>query len=388
MIKIPPARFYLMSVFPASVWIYLILLPSTFYAIDLGARAWQVGLMGSSVLGAYALLCPVMARVPLKIWAKVGIALTLYTCLPALALLAGNFWHLWAVVIWLGCAGALYWPSVEVALCEGRPAHEITKNLGSFNISWGTGVFVGALVSGRIYEFDPHLPFIIASAAALIALALLFHLPRPLPAPITPAPAEQAMRDVPPPDAARSFVRLCLLLNFLTYFTVTMLLYLFPTLGVRLEFKPGSVSFLIALSLLSQIVVFYGLRNTRFWHYRLWPMMACTLTAVACFFVIGSVRQYWVLALAFLLVGLYRGVSSFNSLFYSMVSPVSRARSAARHEMVVGLGCCLGPIAGGLLAEVTDLSAPFLLCSFVALAAFGIEVRFLLRQTRKRRAER
>ena len=376
-----------MSVFPASVWIFLTLLPSTFYAIDLGAEAWQVGLMGSSVLGAYALLCPVMARVPLRIWAKVAIAFALYACSPALALLAGSFWQLWAAIIWVGCAGALYWPSVEVALCEGQPTHEIRRNLGSFNISWGTGVFVGALVSGRIYELDPHLPFIMASAAALVALALLFRLPGRLPGRVTPAPAEQAKRDVPTPQFARSFVRLCLLLNFLTYFAVTMLQYLYPKLGDSLQFRPGSISFLISLSLLSQIAVFYGLRNTRFWHYRLWPMMLFTLTAAVCFFVIGSVRQYWLLALAFLLVGLYRGVSSFNSLFYSMASPQSSGRSAARHEMVVGLGCCLGPLAGGLLAQVTNLSAPFLLCSFVALGAFGIQVGFLLRQPRSRRAE-
>ena len=297
---------------------------------------------------------------------------------------AGGFWPLCALFFTTALGGAIYWPTIEGIICEGRTREQIRRNLGTFNVLWSVGMAVGVLLTGTLYELRPSLPFHIAACNVGVLFVAFLLLPSP------PLLSPQANDAPDQPEAARpqagvSFLYLSRVMMFLCYFAVFNLRFLFPKYGEHLGFSESQVSLLLFVVLLSQTLTFLALRTTGFWHYRFWPLIVAAVVGSASFFVIGSVQNYFVLVLSFVFIGLFTGCCYFSGIYYSMARPKAGVESAAWHEATLALGAALGPIVGGAFADVTgSYAAPFFLSGAVMLIALGVTVQFFMRSVEAR----
>jgi MFS family permease len=172
-----------------------------------------------------------------------------------------------------------------------------------------------------------------------------------------------------PPGLSNKFLFLARLINFLAYVSVSNLRALFPKQGIEMGFSPTSITALLALAMLGQCATFLFLRNTGFWHYRIWPFLASTAAAALSFLVISRSPGFVVLAIPFMLAGVLTGVTYFSSIYYSMTHARAGVESAAWHESILSAGTMLGPIAGGTFAQAAHRAgaAPVVSAAFAAL---------------------
>ena len=92
------------------------------------------------------------------------------------------------------------------------------------------------------------------------------------------------------------------------------------------------------------------------------------------------------LGLAFAGLGVGFGVTYSYSLYYSVVGSVDKGAASGRHEMVLGMGALLGPLAGGAAAEMLHTQrAPYVLGAAVMLLSLGAQ-GLLFYSARSRRA--
>ena len=383
----PRSRAYYFACVPlVSVIISLAFLSAIFVATDVfNAEEWKLGLLGAAVTGTYALLCPILGRLIGHVdpKPKVIAVCLMYVAVGSVAPQLRSLWLLLALLGLLGLAGAIYWPMIESVVCEGCTRAQMRRNLGTFNVLWCGGVTCGTILAGPLYDVSAYWPFYVAAAIAVALLILFIVIPSPrgTQEEVDAASSSDHEEKEVPREVANSFLYLSKVLVFLAYFTYGCLRSLFPKYGAQMGLSATAVSFLLFVAVGGQTVTFLLFRNTGFWHYRFWPLLATTAAAAAAFFVVGSAADVPAFIVPFLCIGLFLGCSYFSSIYYSMARPGAGAESAAWHEMTLGTGSTLGPIVGGLFAMHTEsITAPFVLSGVVAVIGLGITVQFFLRR--------
>ena len=379
---------YLASVPLLGGVIPMVMLSATFVAVDFGAKPWHLGLLGCGMAGTYALFCPIFGRLLGRAHPKAKgiVACAMFVLVSALMAQVSGFWLLFALVIVIGLAGAIYWPTITGVICEGRTRAGVRRSLGTYNVLWCFSNACGTFLAGRLYEVGRAWPFHVGACLAAVALLLLavMRSPNAHDAASESASGPHDCEDEVPRELATTFFYLSRVINFLAFFTLGSLRYLFPKYGEMAGFSPSTISTLLFVLVMAQGATFVLFRNTGFWHYRFWPLLLTAAGAAVSFFVVASVPNLTVLVVAFLCIGVFLGCSFFSSIYYAMARPAAGVESAAWHETAVGVGLAIGPIAGGLFAQKTgSITAPFLLSGVVAAIGFGITVQFLLRLIRR-----
>ena len=129
---------------------------------------------------------------------------------------------------------------------------------------------------------------------------------------------------------------------------------------------------------LSQTLTFYGLGLSHKWRYRALPLILFQLVTLVGLVVIFTAHSLPLFFVAFVFVGVGRGMTNFSSLFYSVNITSQRGSSAAIHETVLGTGFLLGPLIGGAVAQRFSLKAPYLAAA--AVVAVGILIQILTKR--------
>jgi MFS family permease len=107
------------------------------------------------------------------------------------------------------------------------------------------------------------------------------------------------------------------------------------------------------------------------WQYRLWPLVAVQLGSAAGMLVVfwGAGAVLWGTGLTALGLGL--GLTFYSSVLYSLeYSHSRRGLRAGIHESFVGSSMLLGPVCGGLVANMTgNLKSPWLMGAAIPFVA-------------------
>jgi len=287
--------------------------------------------------------------------------------------MAGRIELLLGLVVASGAIMALFWPSIMVLLASlsSGQARGLGRALSLFNISWSTGLLVGAVVAGALWDWVARGSFYFSVGAGIVILILLQ---------LTPGGASRGGERtsdqptaLPRPVLGRRLRIAGRIGVFASFFSTGMIRALFPKVGDTLGYSSMLVGWAAGTPYLSAIIVFALARITSRWQYRSWKLWLAVPAGIGGMALATVAQRPWQFIVGFSLIGLCAGISYLSSQFYGLHQPEQRrAASMRRHEATVGAGMLIGPLLGGLLADYTgQLPAAFALAA-VVLALAGL----------------
>lgn len=318
-------------------------------AIRLGASEMQLGLLGLAG-GLYLLACLASGSLSDK-WGRKRPAIlaclimaTLYPLFGA----TGSFVALLALYCLCYTGMSLFWPPIMAWLPEQTDKRSLSSSVGILNISWSIGYGLAPMVGGFLAERSLRLPLFAATAGLLLVAGLLF---------LTKAggrPMEEKTSPDPPRPLASTFLLMAWIGNFSLVFGMTLTSVLLPKVTTQMGISTAILGLVLASSGVARTAMFVVAGVFTRWQYRLWPLVAVQLGPAAGMLMVfwGGGAGVWAAGLALLGVGL--GLTFYSSLLYSLeYSPARVGLRAGIHESVVGTSMFLGPLGGGLVADLT-----------------------------------
>lgn len=338
--------------------------------VRLGASARLLGVLGMAGAAAYTVGCLFSGGWSDR-WGRralTGLSCVVTSVAWAIMTLVTAPWQLIPPALLGGFGMSLFWPPLQAWLSEcclgGR--RELNRVLGWFNLSWTAGLMLGPIASGYLLAAGAKLPFVVGILGLAATLAIV--LTTPAPGALAVVESREGPEEAHP--AAARYLAVARLGNFASFFAGGLVRTMFPKLGASIGYGPPLIGWLIGVSYLGQLALFLAGRLTTRWQYRRWPLFLAQTGAAIGMAVAWRTHAPWLFGCAFVTLGLSAGTTYLGSLFYSLHgSREDRAGLAGLHEAILGSGIVLGPLAGGALADVTDLRAPFLLAAGVFAAA-------------------
>ena len=298
------------------------------------------------------------------LFAFAGIFILFFHTIPLIFLAMGIF----------GLATSMLWSPLEVWIA--RTTDNLKLAVSYYNLSWCIGLSIGTLLSGYLFQLDWRFPFIALVYTNLLIIVILLLCPR-----------------VPPPSVVEEywegngktspFVIVGWTANFIAWFTIGVLRYLFPKLAVGLDISPstiGALNFLMGISIASSS---YGIGYLPKLHFRLSFLISIQLLMMIGFLIVYLTSSVPLFYLSFFLFGFSIGVAYFYSLFHSLESEEGQGKKSGIHESIVGAGGLLGPLTGGALAQKTNIRMPFILCIAVLLLGILFEIVYFRRASKR-----
>ncbi len=349
-------------------------------AISLGASSLTLGTLGFASGLAYVSLCFLFGKLSER-WHRKNLmmlGISVWIAASLLLCFSSRIYQLYLSMLLLGTGGAMFWPALEVWIAERESKRSLVKRMASFNISWSAGLTVGPLAGGILFGINSKLPFYVALLISTFMFFLLWKTVRVDSSPRSEAPTHKTLPSKGARDDSSLYIKISRVANFTASLSVGVIRYIFPKLGTQLEISPSVLGLLMFTLALSQTLTFYGLGKVHLWRYRALPLIIfqlVTLVGLVTIFATGSLP---LLFLAFVFIGVGRGMTNFSSLFYSVNITSQRGPSAAIHETVLGSGFLLGPLIGGVVAQKFSLEAPYLVAAAIVLV--GILIQTLMKR--------
>jgi len=279
-----------------------------------------------------------------------------------------------------GMISGLFWPPIMGWISSGHEGPSLNRRLSLFNVSWSTGMVIGPLLGGWLYETYRVLPFYVGIAWLMAAVVIISVIRSPEPA---SAPAvESNGNDVDDVDAAQNavFRPMARIAHFLSYVTVGMFRFQLPSLAIFLgirakSFGPVGMSLSVAMAL-----SFYLLGRSHRWHYRVSVFFVAQVLLILTVLALMVVDTWWEMALCMVVGGACVGVTYSSNLYYGVSGGVRRARRMAIHELILSAGMVTGSYGAGWVTEHIALRAAYPMCAALLIVGMLVQVTVFLRR--------
>ncbi len=371
-----PALLYVIG-FLADIGAGIVVLALPYAAKRLGAEVGVVGLVGGAYMGCYALGCLAGGAFIDRLRPR-GVVLVGQWAQAAVALAIGLTDRQDVLIVLTGLYGALMvtiWPPVLSWLSHGYEGAPLNRRLAWFNVSWCSGLVIGPLIGGYLYEWNPFSPFVAAAVVLAVSglLALLVTEPQPRPHRAHEQRPPLPAGFVPRPDAAlfrfmaRVSIVVCVAMAGMQRFQV-------PSLATSLGISVRTFGAIMLLMSLGNMACFVVLGRTHRWHYRasiLWGAQVVLAVATAS---LVFARGPWLLAAVAVATGVSGGIAYSSSLYYGVSGGRRRGALAAIHEMLLSGGFVIGAIGSGALSQRFELQTPYPVSAAVLLLAVAVQV--------------
>ncbi|MCF6285581.1 MAG: MFS transporter [Candidatus Hydrogenedentes bacterium] len=353
----------------------------------------------------YALVCLGISRWLNRIkhslrWAASG---AFYYCAGSgAAILIPNVWG-FAIASTLAIMGmSIVWPSLYGWLGADPDPHRRALVLSRFNVSWSSGLAVGPLVGGFLYDWEPLAPFGAAFLIGGVCFGLLWGLPQE--EEYYPARAQESEPEWDShAQQSEHFLVAAWIANSVGWGLVGITRLVFTKRvddlvssnelrlfaesdpATFLTENPASIYAIIAFLLAGPSAVVFGFMGlTHRWHHRFRYIAGLQIAAAGAFWILGNTNSLVVMGAAFMIIGALSGAAFFSSSYYSVANFARRRQRASVNEFFVGVGSFVGPLAVGYLAMRYGVSTPFL---YIPIAiGVGLAVQFYLIHGRKEAA--
>ncbi len=370
--------FFYLNAFLGDIAVGLNMICVPLLAIKMGATPFVLGFTGFLASLAYLIFSPLFGTLAER---KNPLYLTVIGCLLfAFSSLFLVFFHTISFILLVmglvGLGTSMFWSPLEVWIA--RTTKDLKRAVGFFNLSWCIGLSIGSLLSGFLFQLDWRLPLLSVSFSCFLTVLFLFLCPK--------APPPSFVKETNPqtPSQRRNpFVVIGWTANFLGWFTIGTLRYLFPKLAVDLNITPSTIGLLTFVLSISQAVSSYSIGYMTRWHYNFGFLLLIQIIMIFGFLIIFFSSATPLFFLAFILLGISIGIAYFFSLFYSLESEEDKGQKSGIHESIVGAGGLMGPLLGGIVAQYSHIRMSFALCIFVLLLGIFLEMVYFYKSLKE-----
>ncbi len=351
----------------------VVTLATPLLALSFGASVVQLGFLGMLSGTCRAIACVFTGHLVDRLGPKllaVSSCFALSIVCVAMTRVA-QLSYVYVLFAMSGLAFAFFWPPMENWVAQGKSYEEILKSIGIYNIAWSTGLLLGPVTGGLLFERGVKAPFYFASATAGVLGVFLALVPR----------SNNPKAELEHPDESyipredNSYLVVGWMANFISWFIIGNIRNIFPKLATSIGISAGILGMLISTVGLAQILSFYFIRRWEGWHYRLYPLLIFQGIAAAGMVFIYFGSSPLILAFGMTAIGASNGMTYYSSIFYSLHRDKKRGLAAGFHETIIATGGLLGPLLGGLVASY-NIRWPYLIC--LILVAAGITVESLI----------
>lgn len=304
---------------------------------------WLTLIFGLANVPACMLADKITAKIPERklmlfaLLAQVPIQLALLWAKP--------FWAVAALNVTIGIMCGLKWPVMQSYVSAGRTPQKTRQALGIFNLSWASGVPIGATIAGTVatiyapYTFKGSI-FIFSAGLNIIAALLFWNTPN------RPNRLEESHPERP--DLAET-QRLTHLLSahrmimFASYATMIVISALLPGVLKNMEIAERENSAISSVFDWCRLAVFIFLGAYAGWHGKRWPIFVSIIFMPVGFFLTLFAPNVGLVMLGELIFGITLGLSYFGALYYAQVVKNAAVDAGGKHEAFIGSGYAIGP---------------------------------------------
>lgn len=303
-----------------------------------------------------ALLAGGVARRLGKTGALIGVH-TGIVAIVALLQFAQTAWVCVPLLLAFTIVSALNWPLIESTVTQGCSAHQMSRRITIYNLTWsGTAVLTIAVYGTILANWQNGtlvIPLVLQSICLI--LALLLHR-RKSAMPDTPAVAPAV---APEPELlhcrrlALWLSRICMPASFIV---ANSLMALFASLPASVEMGVKLATFVASLWMAGRVLAFVVLGLGTWWHTRPRLLLGAGVMMLFSFLLIVVPAERFgifanlplasvigIIAIAELLLGLAAGMIFSGSLYFGMVLSEGSTDHGGYHEALIGLGGVAGP---------------------------------------------
>ena len=348
--------------------------------IDLGVSdPFILGLAGTVFGIFYAPLCILQSLLSNRIIKRTAI-LSVSITYPFIILGFLLFNNIPAVIVLCGLMGivlSMFWPTYQSHITIRLDPAQTTCSLQTFNVAWGSGVVIGCFIGGVIIScININMLFILNLILSFIGIHLVArHIHNKLTDPIIECTTQNKPSDQ---SQSKFFLMLSWIGVFAVFFSMGVIIWLFPKFAIDVGISPLIIGFLRAVLGIFQVVMFFILRLNHRWQYSFAHLFFYELMLIFGLVILVFSHNVMWWTLAFSMIGVTVGLLYSSSLFYSSQARSEKREKTGFHEAIIMGGSLLGTFLGGIIAKLFSASGAYFMCIIFMIICIIIQftVRF------------
>jgi MFS family permease len=365
------------------VWIVM-----PFIVKAMGGSDTEVGLCFMGQMGVYVIFCLINSTIidrfkPKKVLV-LGAAAEVFVAFGLLAAVwygnnSGIFLSPIMRLVFLmsitGIITAFFWPVMMGWISTGHEGAALTKRFGFYNTTWAIANMLLPIIGGYLMEIDYLLPL---AVACLMAIGCFAAASTARCISKDPKPQENNPDDTIKEEFRREN-RQFLWTSRVALLATFMCAGIFRSqLGILYKFElgfPESVyGWSVSLMCLFNIVVFWMMGKSHYWHYKKGLFAAAQASIILCMVVIILSGSLFLQLLASGLSGICYGVVYSSHQYYGVSGGTKRSGLMAVHETIIGTGFAVGSLVGGILSDAFGRRSPYWFACAVIIAGGLVQV--------------
>lgn len=310
-------------------------------------------------------------------WMTVAASVAMAGCMYAL-ILVPDLAAQYVVMAVIGVATAFFFGPFQIfmkAVERDRP-HGVARCTGLYTFSWSAGIACGPFMAGYVWMVAGwQACYVVGAALALLAalgiVFLRYH------AAETPGSAGPEVDATVATDGEKGEPLDLAWLGWIAAGIGCLAMHvarsLFPASAVAIGISRTEQGTTLALMSAVQALVGLVLCRSRTWMYRAVPVVLFGLFGLAGLILFGLADRAVLFYAGAVCFGVYSGSFFFYLVFHALVHPTRSARYVLINESIVGFTAIVGPLAGGLIADLVAMRAPYLFAAGLVAGALILQ---------------
>jgi MFS family permease len=288
----------------------------------------------------------------------------------------------WTLIIGLG--SALFFCSFQVFMkASDKDVHAgVARSTAIYGFAWSCGIasgpFIASYVWGSLfpengwkYCYWISIAFILYVAAATWPLKGYIERLHKLPS------EPEIVKTKPKVDYSElpDLVWLGWLTAGIGCLTISVIRTLFPYKAEILNVSKQELGYIMALVSYSQGFFSLLLVRSRYWMYKILPIMLFSFCGVIGMVLFWCGTSTWAFYAGAFIFGIYSSAFFFYLVFHSLVHPEKSGKYVSWNEVVVGVTGITAPMAGGFLVDQTgNRDLPFIIAAVLIISVIVVQI--------------
>lgn len=274
----------------------------------------------------------------------------------------------------VGIITAFFWPVMMGWVSTGYEGAELSKRFGFYNVAWASANTILPVIGGYLMEINYLFPLAVSVILASLCFVSLYSTkcisqsPKP----------HQSSSDAVCQQTAKQNRQFVWMSRVALFATLVYIGIFRSQLGILYKFElklsESVYGWATALMCLSNVMVFWMMGKSHWWHYKKTLFALIQVSAVFSMIIILFSGNIAFQLFAAGLSGVCYGFIYGSHQYYGVSGGTKRSGLMAIHETIIGAGFATGALIGGILSDSFGRYSPYRFVCAVIIVAGLIQI--------------